>query len=342
MNFDYYQLPPEEMQLLHAKTLLIQAFLNLLSSNHPVHELDNMPQQDKNLIDKKHSLFNKIVQEIPIHLAKEHSKKERVLKEMSSNSLTYGEIDFHSFAEIFYMLNLKHPGLIKPQGVFYDLGSGVGKGVIASTLLHNFDKCIGVEILESLHKLALKMKDRYEDFVQDYKDDEEKIKWNEERGSGGVQEDCELEEKNIVEGEEKTKLDARIKFANVEFVNEDILKLDWTDGSFIFANSTCFEGDLMFGIAKAAARLAKDTIFVTFTKRLPDNVNWKILEVFKRSMSWGDATIFIQIKATDPCEIAEKQADNEIHVKAGNVVAKEIEQGYGIGKENDDEDNVAE
>jgi len=100
---------------------------------------------------KKHSLFNKIVEEIPIHLAKEHSKMERVLKEMSSNSLTYGEIDSHSFAEIFYMLNLKHPGLIKPGGVFYGLGSVVGKGVIVSTLLHNFDKCIGVKILESLH-----------------------------------------------------------------------------------------------------------------------------------------------------------------------------------------------
>ena len=39
-----------------------------------------------------------------------------------------------------------------------------------------------------------------------------------------------------------------------------------------------------------------DTIFVTFTKKLPDNVNWKVIEVFKRTMSWGDATVYIQIK----------------------------------------------
>jgi len=36
-----------------------------------------------------------------------------------------------------------------------------------------------------------------------------------------------VEEKNIVEGEEKTKLEARIKFATLEFVNEDILKVSY-------------------------------------------------------------------------------------------------------------------
>ena len=37
--------------------------------------------------------------------------------------------------------------LPKHGGVFYDLGSGCGKGVIAAHLLHNFQKCHGIELV---------------------------------------------------------------------------------------------------------------------------------------------------------------------------------------------------
>lgn len=47
--------------------------------------------------------------------------------------------------------------------MFYDLGSGVGKAVIAAAILHNFDKCVGIEYLGSLHSLALSLKADYED-----------------------------------------------------------------------------------------------------------------------------------------------------------------------------------
>ena len=30
-------------------------------------------------------------------------------------------------------------------GIFYDLGSGIGKGVIAASLLHKFNICKGIE-----------------------------------------------------------------------------------------------------------------------------------------------------------------------------------------------------
>jgi hypothetical protein len=36
-------------------------------------------------------------------------------------------------------------------GIFYDVGSGSGRGVFAATLLHNFDKAEGIEILTGLH-----------------------------------------------------------------------------------------------------------------------------------------------------------------------------------------------
>ena len=40
-------------------------------------------------------------------------------------------------------------------GIFYDLGSGTGKGVIGAAILHNFDVCYGIEYLEGLYSLSL-------------------------------------------------------------------------------------------------------------------------------------------------------------------------------------------
>jgi hypothetical protein len=40
-------------------------------------------------------------------------------------------------------------------GIFYDLGSGTGKPVIGAAVLHNFDVCYGIEILEGLYSVSL-------------------------------------------------------------------------------------------------------------------------------------------------------------------------------------------
>lgn len=63
-------------------------------------------------------------------------------------SLTYGEIDLESFLALL--------SLVKPssQDVFYDLGSGVGKTVIAAAQTYQFKKAYGIETLKSLHQVA--------------------------------------------------------------------------------------------------------------------------------------------------------------------------------------------
>ena len=52
---------------------------------------------------------------------------------------------------------------MKPGGVFVDLGSGSGKGILAAALTHNFDKCVGIEILDSLAKLSYSLIKHYEE-----------------------------------------------------------------------------------------------------------------------------------------------------------------------------------
>lgn len=63
-------------------------------------------------------------------------------------SLTYGEIELESFLAL---LSLVKPS---PLDVFYDLGSGVGKTVIAAAKTYQFKKTYGIETLQSLHLVA--------------------------------------------------------------------------------------------------------------------------------------------------------------------------------------------
>lgn len=60
----------------------------------------------------------------------------------------YGEIDFESFIALL--------SLCKPDSssIFYDLGSGVGKAVLACAMVFNVQKSCGIELFESLHHCA--------------------------------------------------------------------------------------------------------------------------------------------------------------------------------------------
>ncbi len=86
-------------------------------------------------------------------------------------------------------------------------------------------------------------------------------------------------------------------FPDVSFINADFLQENWSDASFVFANSTCFSPELMQLLSDKAQCLKPGAVFVTFTKRLPNlGEEWEINDGFKRLMSWGIATIYIHHK----------------------------------------------
>lgn len=82
--------------------------------------------------------------------------------------MTYGEIEFISIAECFMFIQNKYgafPRSSTNSGVFIDLGSGVGKAVLAASILHPFEKCIGIEIIDFCYKTSLEIKAVYETFL---------------------------------------------------------------------------------------------------------------------------------------------------------------------------------
>lgn len=66
----------------------------------------------------------------------------------------YGEIEFESFIALL--------SLCKPteETIFYDLGCGTGKAVLATTMAFNIQKSCGIEILPALYKAAEAQKEQ--------------------------------------------------------------------------------------------------------------------------------------------------------------------------------------
>ena len=47
-----------------------------------------------------------------------------------------------------------------------DLGHGTGKGILSGAFMHQFERCWGIEILESLQNVSIRLKDVYDGYVQ--------------------------------------------------------------------------------------------------------------------------------------------------------------------------------
>ncbi|CAG9333248.1 unnamed protein product [Blepharisma stoltei] len=216
-----------------------------------------LPPEVREVLDRKYRIFQRITGNFPVSLGKDVSKKEREEMHNSSSTLTYGEVEFISIGEIFETIKARY-GTIPSGGVFYDLGSGTGKGVIAGAMLHNFNRCVGIEILEGLYNVSVQQKQEYD---------------------------------NVFPEEVKNSPDLFSNKPEVEFYKNDMFVQGWSDATVIFANSTCFDLQMMGNIADAP--VAPGTWALTLTKNF-NSPKWRIFESIRKVMSWGEATVYIQ------------------------------------------------
>jgi len=98
-------------------------------------------------------IINQIYNDIDGHSISAQAKKKL---NYTDKTLVYGEILIDSFCEILKEVNPKE------NEVFYDLGCGVGKPVIAAALLFPFNKSIGIELLKEIYLGAIQAKLGYE------------------------------------------------------------------------------------------------------------------------------------------------------------------------------------
>eukprot|EP00614_Pseudopedinella_elastica_P023269 CAMPEP_0172628622 /NCGR_PEP_ID=MMETSP1068-20121228/162913_1 /TAXON_ID=35684 /ORGANISM="Pseudopedinella elastica, Strain CCMP716" /LENGTH=277 /DNA_ID=CAMNT_0013438893 /DNA_START=24 /DNA_END=857 /DNA_ORIENTATION=- len=239
----------------------------------------NEPLPDPFVIRRK-ELYDQVCSDLTTKQGKAISIQEREEKSLKCSTLTYGEIEFNAFADI--LLRIKQTygksesgttpprGIMQePGGIFWDLGSGTGKPSIAAAFIHPFSFVGGVEILEGLHDASLQLAEKFNN-----------------------------------EGRNLLAKDGQAEKTEIEFTLGSALDFnvkDWSNGDLCFANSTCFDNELMAAVAKKATFLKKGAIFITLTKRLPSQ-SFTVLDQSLYQMSWGGATAFIHQKLTDPGE----------------------------------------
>ncbi|RHY48292.1 hypothetical protein DYB30_010975 [Aphanomyces astaci] len=232
--------------------------------------------------DPMQRFFDMLYKEYPMQVAKQISRvhihhifvslpashasrrqDERRTNGYLSSTLVYGEIDFRHFRTVFTSILKHHDVLTKPGGVFLDIGCGSGRPVFAAALLHDFDECVGVEILDGLAQVAADVA----------------TTWHREK--------------------KDAKLSALKKRTRIVIHHGDATAMDWPSADFIFCNSTCFDERLMLAVSKhAIATVKKGGVVVTATKPLVLDTQDAVAAVAlvskcKMQESWGPATLYI-------------------------------------------------
>lgn len=247
-----------------------------------------------------YALYQELFSECSLEDAKHLSKTEREERELDEHkSLIYGEIEYHSFVRVLRKINPT------PGTLFYDLGSGTGRAVFAARLSHDFSRCVGIEILESLHNAARGVVDRYNKEFRQYL--------------------CATQSQHA------------------SVFHGSLLKFDWSDGDVVFANSTCFDDELMEDLSVTAERLKPGAFVITFTKGLTSDM-FEVLERKRYKMSWGPATVFIHRRLNDdgtpvgPVRLNTLPSDAASYVDEDDDLDDFDQGSYGQDGDDDDEE----
>jgi len=180
----------------------------------------------------KFDLFSKVFGDIDGSLISQKDRSGR----NDDPSLTHGEITFVSFSRLLSSLGLSD-GL-----VFYDLGSGVGKAVIAAALSGIcFIKCVGIELLPGLSVAASDVCQSVRHLLQ-----------------------AEQTAPSSMTTEEKWAISSlRTNLPLMEMRTGDMLEEDFSDADVIFLSSLCFSDDLMQGLLKRCSGLKSGSFVIT-------------------------------------------------------------------------------
>jgi len=179
----------------------------------------------------------------------------------SRDKFTYGEVNLLAFMR--FLEKLRHRLY---TGVFYDLGCGLGRAVFVAAMhpTVRFTRCIGVELLPGICKVASLLSHLYQ------------------------RELC------------IDTLDSCIfHHAPVEFQNLDLMQATLNDATFVYIASTCFDANMMIQLGmKLAKELLPGRLVCTLRNPLPNsgggqNDGFELLETIQMPMSWGMADVFV-------------------------------------------------
>lgn len=194
--------------------------------------------------------------------------------------LSYDEIEFSQF-----LLLLKNGGAVDGQ-IFYDLGAGAGRAVIAAALsgIH-FLKCVGVELLPSLSGVAKKA-------ITELRNIDPK---NEKQGFG---EQLGLNVSELSRGDARSNI-SQIA-SNLPFVQistGDLTEVDFSEADFVFFSNLCMSEHTVQEAFDKATELKKGSRVLSV--RLPDRyaTHFKIEKCLDVLLSSGRTRFYVLVRA---------------------------------------------
>lgn len=164
---------------------------------------------------------------LSVGMGEGHFGSSESLYFIGNMKLAYGEILFSSISEILKRVQMERQGM----KVFYDLGSGTGKVVLAAALLQRFNKCVGIEILDDRYSLSVELKNKYD-----------------------------LSKAEIV----SENRDLYVELPDLVYLNVDLCYMDYSDADCIFCNSTYFSSKMIEAILSCP--VLSRTIAITTTR----------------------------------------------------------------------------
>lgn len=94
-------------------------------------------------IPQHHKVFKELYQEVNGFVLSKIARSRQ-----DALDYVYGEIEFESFIALLSLIGLQ------PESIFYDLGCGTGKTVLAAAMVYPIKNSIGVELLPELYNCA--------------------------------------------------------------------------------------------------------------------------------------------------------------------------------------------
>jgi hypothetical protein len=186
------------------------------------------------------------------------SQIERNEKKIIDEMFSYAELNHEVFATIFEKVT-KAYGLRK-QGIFYDIGCGVGQLVYTAALIGQFSECHGIEAITPLLEIGERKGKR----------------WNELKG------DFPEHIRNI-----------KLVWENENFLIDD----RWVNGTFLFLHWTALGPVNRKYLCGLMDYCQEGTMTVTFTHPIV-NEDFEMLVQDTCRVSWGEVDFFVQMKTT--------------------------------------------
>ena len=187
------------------------------------------------------------------------SRSERNRLKIDEDDFIYGEIEFASFVGVLEKLSLQS------GGIFYDLGCGAGKAVLAAALNFDLSKSVGIELLPGLCEVA-----------------NEKIQ----------------QAILILQSVKNELTDLYLKrLASIQIINADLHQCDIAEADIVFINATCFGYTNWEKIKEKLLTLKIGSHVIVTTKKIQHDHFQMVSESFEL-MSWGmnSLNIFKKIK----------------------------------------------